>query len=223
MKFILLLLFSFSASSSSWAANMNPMKVPVWSDLEKYQSKTTSLVPFLKQNYIVTAGFNYGFKNGLGFDGSFCKKLSRYLCGGGRLFLGTLNSQAIVRSPTGAELLVPAVPTTTEYQNILVTPESWFAFVPEIGLTVNSQIIPLMEDLWSESAWFGFGRAYIGGRSGWAISFEPGINKRIAADSGFGWTLRAKYTFGWLYTKNEGIGTIPFDWFNLTAGLLYVW
>jgi hypothetical protein len=200
------------------SAAVNPLKAPVWSDLEKYQSKTTQTVPFLEENYIAFGGLNYGFKNGLGFDGMACRKLSRYLCAGARVFLGSLNSAALVRAPT----LLEDVPVTSEFETLLVTQENWFAFVPEVGLSVHTQIIPLAENLWSESAWFGIGKAYMGGLSGWVLSFEPGINKKFSASIDFGWSVRAKYTFGWLYSDG-GVGTIPVDWFNLTAGIFYVW
>ncbi len=221
MKFLALFLISWNATLLTAAAAItNPLKLPAWSDLEKYQSKTIRSIPLIDKNYIAFGGLNYGFKNGIGFDGMACRKISRYLCAGARVFIGSLNSEAIVRGPTILEMDPPDPSVATA--EVIGTPQSWFAFVPEAGLTVHTQIIPLGEQ-WSESAWFGFGKAFIGGRSGWAVSFEPGLNKKLAADSPFGWTLRAKYTFGWLQPKNDVIGTIPFDWLNLTAGVFYVW
>ena len=198
---------------------VNPLSLPAWSDLDKYQSKTVQMIPLREQNYIASAGINYGGKNGFGLDGTFCKKLSRYLCGGGRVFLGLLNSQGLVRTPTLTEAVSPTDPLYT----ILNAPNTtWFAFIPEIGLSVHSRLIPL-DSLWSESAWFGFGKAFIGGMSGWAISFEPGINKKFAANSALGWTFRAKYSFGWLNPGANIPGIIPYDMFNITAGVFYVW
>ena len=218
MKFITLVLLLL-LSVNSFAAITNPLKVPVWSDLEKYQSKAIQSVPFLNHEYIAFAGLNYGFKNGVGFDGMACKKLSRYLCGGARIFVGSLNSSAIVRSPTPLESVV----VSSDFNSVLTHSENWFAIVPEIGLSVHTQIIPLAEGLWSESAWIGFGKAFIGGRSGWAISFEPGIHKKFIASGNFGWSLKSKYTFGWLNPKDNSPGTIPYDWINLTADIFYVW
>ncbi len=216
------LLILFFISSIANAAVINPMRLPVWSDLDKYQNASLKVIPLQNNNYIAVAGLNYGGKNGVGLDAMACRKISGYLCGGARLFLGSLSSAGIVRTPTGTEVANADLPKTSEYETILLTPENWFAFIPEIGLSVHSQIIPLVDDLWSESAWFGVGRAFIGGRTGWAFSFEPGMNKRLSAESKFGWTARVKYSFGWLSANNE-VGTIPYDWFNLTAGIFYLW
>ena len=217
-------LFFLLLSSSAFAVttsppSTNPLKLPTWSDLDKYQSKAVQNISFRTNNYITFLGLDYGFKNGLGVNGTFCKKLSRYLCGGGSVFLGSLNSASIIRSPTSTE----TSSNTTELNSILNHPSHFFTFIPEIGLTVTTQIIPLAEGLWSESAWFGFGKAFIGGRSGWAISFEPGVNKKFIANGNFGWSVRAKYSFGWLNPKETLGGTIPFDSFNLMAGMIYTW
>lgn len=209
----LLLLPSFCLAAT------NPVKLPAWSDMEKYESKAVKAVPFRDDNYVAFAGLNIGFKNGFGVDATVTKKLSRYLHGGLSLFLGSLKSDSIVRAPTPLE----TTPISGEYGTILTTPETWFAVVPQLGFSVHTQIVSLIDELWHESAWFGMGKAYIGGRSGWAFSFEPGMNKRFTADGKFGLTLRAKYTFGWLYNSDDSPGTIPFDWFNLTGGIFYVW
>ena len=213
----------FSLSSN---AAVNPLTLKQWSNEEKYVSKTVKTIPFLGRDYFIFAGLNIGFKNGAGVDMQACKKLNRYLCGGARLFVGSLNAQALVRTPTAAETTAGTVPKTSEYDQILSTPESWFSFIPELGFSVNTQIIPLDEGYWSESSWFGIGKAMIGGRQGWSFSFEQGINRTFESVGKLGWSIRAKYTFGWLYPKDAVVsptGSIPFDLFNLTAGIFYVW
>jgi hypothetical protein len=217
-KFFPLMIFIL-LSTNSFAANNNPIKAPVWSDLEKYQSNYIKTIPFINQEYVAFAGLNYGFKNGVGIDAMISKRLNRYMFGGVRFFLGSLNSQALVRPPVAAETTAPS---TSDMTDILSNPENWFAFVPEIGFSVETQILPIRDENWSESAWFGIGKAFIGGRSGYAISFESGINKKLT-NSDFGWSIKGKYTFGWLYALNEGVGTVPYDWLNLTAGVFYSW
>lgn len=219
MKFYFLL-FSLCLGVNAFATNINPLKAPVWSDSDRYQSRISQTIPFRDKKYIAFAGLNYGFKNGIGLDGGACKKLSRYLCAGARLFLGVLNSHSLVRGPTILEVSA----SSSEVHDIVASANAnWFAIIPEIGFTVNTQIIPLSDDLWSESAWFGFGKAFIGGFGGWAVSFEPGISKKFAADSEFGWTARLKYSFGWLSPDNKTAGTIPYDWANITGGVFYAW
>ena len=211
---ILLLFFSLSAQAA-----VNPLTLKQWSNEEKYVSASAKTIPLLNQSYFAFTGLNIGFKNGTGVDVLACKKINRYLCGGARLFVGSLNSQALVRAPLATDVTLPK---TTEYYSLLAAPQTWFSLVPELGFAVTTQIIPLNDGRWSESAWFGMGRAMLGGHSGWSFSFEEGINHRFENARSFGWTARAKYTFGWLYSKDQ-IGTIPFDWFNLTAGIFYVW
>lgn len=204
---------------TSHAASINPLKAPVWSDDAKYSSQNVNSLPLLDENYYSFAGIQYGFKSGYGVDALISRKISRYLFLSGRLFLGSLKSSSLVRSPLFGE----TPPNSAEYSEILNGSENWFSLVPEIGLTVHSHFISYEMDLWSESAWFGFGKAFIGGRSGWAISFEPGLNKRFSASSRWGWSIRGKYTFGWLFPKRDELGTIPYDWLNLTAGISYQW
>lgn len=218
MKYFVSLIFVLF-SINAIAANNNPLKAPVWSDLEKYQSNYIKTIPFIHHEYVAFAGLNYGFKNGIGIDATISKRLNRYMFGGVRVFLGSLNNQALVRPPTATETTLPS---TSDYTDILNHQENWFAFVPEIGLSVETQILPLRDENWSESAWFGIGKAFIGGRSGYAVSFESGVNKKLT-NSDFGWSIKGKYTFGWLNALNDGIGTVPFDWFNLTAGIFYSW
>jgi len=215
-----LFIFCLSLLSTTSAHAINPLSLPVWSDLDKYQSKSVQVVPYREQNYILSGGLNYGGKNGYGLDGTFCKKLSRYLCGGGRVFVGLLNSLGLVRTPTQTEAVTD--PNNPIYPILAAPNATWFAFIPEVGLSVNSRILPL-DALWSESAWFGFGKAFISGMGGWILSFEPGINKRFAANSALGWTFRAKYSFGWLNPAAGQTGVIPYDMFNITAGVFYVW
>ena len=204
---------------------VNPLNLPRWSEDTAYQSHTEQTVAFREQEYISYGGVAYGLGSGFGLDAGVCKKLSRYLCGGGRMYLGILKSHGIVRNPTNAEALTLNPLNANERNDIMSAPSvSWFALIPEIGFTVHTQIIPLADDRFSESAWFGFGKAFIGGHTGWAISFEPGINRKFDSNKGLGWTFRAKYTFGWLQPLDTLTSqTFPYDWLNLTAGIFYVW
>jgi len=206
-------------SISTFAA-VNPLTLKQWSNEEKYLSPSLKTIPFLGDNYFAYAGFNLGLKNGSGLDLMLCKRLNRYLCGGARLFVGKLNSESLIRAPLATDLSPPKAP---EYYSLLATPESWASLIPELGFAVNSQIIPLNDGRWSESAWFGLGKAILGSRSGWTFSLEEGINHTFEPSGNLGWTLRVKYSFGWLNPKVASAGTIPFDWFNLAAGIFYVW
>ena len=210
-------------SITTFAAEPTPVNkelknLPRWTDLDKYLSKAEH-TPFRNKEYLLYTGAHLGFKNGLGTDLNFCVNIRDFLCLGVNTFIGSLNSSHLVRPPIGSE----TTPNTTEYEDVLKNPESWFSFVSQFGITVNSPIISILDQRWSESAWFGFGKAFIGGRSGWAISVEPGINRTFSYNGNWGWSIKARYTYGWLNPKTDAFGSIPFDWYNLSTGLYYVW
>jgi hypothetical protein len=217
---LLMLVFFYSFQSIAEPAKPASIKIPTWSDTEKYLSKSGLQYPMRNKRVQIYLGADLGPKNGFGMDLQACFKLNRYLCAGARGFFGKLNSSGLVRQPTDLE----TAPNSTDYQDLLNSPESWTAFIPEVGLGVNTQIIPIAESLWSESAWFGVGKPFFGkGRSGWTFSAEGGVNHRFAQKSPWGFSVRGKYTFGWISSSNGQSDGVPIDWANLSVGIIYVW
>lgn len=220
LGFLWIMTFLFSILSSAEPIKVQTIKIPIWSDTDKYLSRSGLQYPMRNKKIQLYAGANFGFKNGYGVDIQSCFKLNRYLCAGARTFFGRLNSSSLVRGPTLAE----TAPASTDYQDLLNSPETWTAFIPEIGFGVNTQIISLAEGNWSETAWFGVGKPFFGkGRSGWSFSVEGGVNHRFAQKSPWGFSVRGKYTFGWITSSNGQSDGVPLDWANLSAGIIYVW
>ena len=195
-------------------------KLPAWSDIPKSQSKAGNTPPIRNRRFISFLGANIGLKNGYGVDLQVGYKLSRYLFTGARIFTGRLNSFALVRNPHNPSELTP---DSTEYQNLINSPESWNAFIPEIGFGTNTQIIPLIDGNWSEVAWFGVSKPMLGSRTGWAVSIEAGINRLFRKNGNLGASLRGRYSYGWLSAGTTKYGNIPIDWSNLSLGIIYLW
>jgi hypothetical protein len=224
---LILILFSWMVTGSVAAFAVETPFPPAWMDQAKYKHKSESTM-FHDRHSIFYLGAHIGFKNGFGTDFSYCKKIRDFFCVGINVFSGTLQSAHLVRNPIGniGSATFPTTedqPNTSEYTQLLANPESWTAIVPQIGFAANSPILALLDPRWSDSAWIGVGRAYLGGFSGWAVSFEPSINRTFALNGNWGMSLKARYTFGWLSPKNDTVGTIPFDWYNISTGIYYIW
>lgn len=223
--FLILPMISFAAPNTP-AATPIAMTLPSNTDHPRY--KTLFEKTILRQrDAMVYLGAHLGLKNGFGSDLNYCKALKDYFCVGINGFIGTLNSENLVRplieNSTPGSGIPETGPATSEYQDILDSPETWTAFVPQLQFTAFGPLIFTEDDRWSDSASLAIGPAFIGGRSGWAVSFEPAIHRQFNTLGNWGFSLKGKYTFGWLNPKNNGYGTIPFDWFNISTGIYYLW
>jgi hypothetical protein len=214
--------------SSSKKSTVSALDLPVWTEQARYKSPFEKN-PFRNRDAMFYTGLHLGLRYGTGTDLNYCHFLREFFCVGVNAFIGKLNSALLVRAPMpstspGSDPPVPEVePINPEYREILDTPESWTAFVPQLIMTVNSPILAIRDDRWSDSATVAFGPAFIGGRTGWAASIEPALNRTFRSNGNWGFSLKGKYTFGWLNPKGDTHGTIPFDWYNLSAGIYYVW
>lgn len=217
---IALLFICIQLSTPTYADTVSVAKLPDWSDISKYQSKAGNTHPLRNRRFISFLGANIGLKNGYGIDLQVGYKLSRYLFTGARIFTGRLNSFALVRHPQNAS---ETAPDSTEYQDLINTPESWNAFIPEIGFGTNTQIIPMVDGNWSEVAWFGVSKPMLGSRTGWAVSIEAGINRLFKKNGNLGLSLRGRYSYGWISAGTTKYGNIPIDWSNFSLGVIYLW
>jgi hypothetical protein len=202
------------------------LSLPAQTEQLKYRSPHEKNI-LRNRHSIIYLGAHLGLKNGFGTDFNYCKAIQTFFCAGLTGFAGSLNSNQLVRPliqttvPGAATPETP--PATTEYQDILDTPETWSAFVPQLQFTAFGPLIFTDDDRWSDSASVAVGPAFIGGRTGWAVSFEPGIHRQFNTLGNWGISVKGKYTFGWLNPKNNGYGTIPFEWFNFSTGIYYLW
>jgi hypothetical protein len=226
MFWFLILPHASIAASTTSVTTPTALNLPQRTDHLKYKTIFENS-PLRQRNAMVYLGAHLGLKNGSGTDLNYCKALRDFFCVGINGFIGTLSSKNLVRPvientiPGSGTTETP--PATTEYDDILDSPESWTAFVPQVQFSAFGPLIFTNDDRWSDSATIAIGPAYIGGRSGWAVSFEPAIHRQFKTMGNWGFSLKTKYTFGWLNPKNNGYGTIPFDWFNLSAGVHYLW
>jgi len=217
--FIFLLLFSFNAVAQEIKT------LPALTEQVKYKNRWED-TPFHNRESMFYAGAHIGLKNGFGTDLNYCFFIREFLCAGVNTFIGSLKSSHLVRTPLVTDNSDPfpeSPPNTDEYTDLIENPETWSAIVPQLGLTVNGPLLSLIDPRWSESTWFGIGKAFLGGFSGWAISIEPSLNRTFSYQGNWGMSIKARYTYGWLNPKNDTFGSIPFDWYNISAGIYYLW
>lgn len=218
--------FSVAGESGMKKTTLSALDLPAWTEQARYKSPFEK-TPFRNREAMFYLGAHLGLKNGSGTDLGYCHFLREFFCVGATVFVGNLNSAHLVRPPIASTSPGTGIPEdepiSSEYQEILDTPESWTSIVPQLMMSVNSPILAIRDERWSDSATVAFGPVFIGGRSGWAASIEPALNRTFRTNGNWGLSLKGKYTFGWLNPKGDGYGTIPFDWYNLSAGIYFIW